>query len=93
MLQKKQRVKLYGQKLKKLNHDIFERDNYTCIICGAYVSDEHKFHHEPCGIEKSDELSGGVVLCDQCHYERHNTDKLKEIKTKCEDYLRSLYGE
>lgn len=90
MLQKKKRVKLYGQKLKKLNQNIFERDNHRCIVCGKYVS--HKFHHEPCGQDKSDEMRGGVVLCDKCHYARHNTDKLKEIKIKCEDYLRSLYG-
>ena len=92
MFQKQKRVKLYGQKLKKLNQDIFERDNHRCIVCGKYVNDSHKFHHEPCGQDKSDEMRGGVVLCDDCHYARHNTDKLKEIKTKCEDYLRSLYG-
>ena len=93
MLQKKKRIKLYGKKLRTLNKAIFERDNYKCIVCGKYVDDSHKFHHEPCGIEKSDEMCGGVVLCNQCHYARHNTDKLKEIKIKCEDYLRSLYGE
>lgn len=92
LLQKKQRVKLYGKKLRQLNHNIFERDGYKCIVCGAYVSSEHKFHHEPCGQDKSDVISGGVVLCDECHYARHNTDRLKEIKTKCEDYLRNLYG-
>ena len=92
MLQKQKRIKLYGKKLITLNKAIFERDNYSCIVCGAYVSPEHKFHHEPCGKDKSDEMSGGVVLCNECHYARHNTDKLKEIKTNCEDYLRSLYG-
>lgn len=49
MLQKKQRVKLYRQKLRKLNRSIFERDGYKCIICRKYVDDSHKFHHEPCG--------------------------------------------
>lgn len=37
MFQKQKRVKLYGKKLKKLNHDIFERDNHRCIVCGKYV--------------------------------------------------------
>lgn len=92
MLQKKQRVKLYGQKLRNLNHNIFERDGYKCIICGKYVDDSHKFHHEPCGQDKSDEMSGGVVLCDSCHYARHNTDRLKEIKDKCRRYLKNIYG-
>lgn len=92
MLQKKKRVKLYGQKLKKLNQNIFERDNYRCIVCGKYVDDSHKFHHEPCGQDKSDEMCGGVVLCDSCHRLRHDSGRLKEIKARCEEYLRSLYG-
>ena len=37
MFQKQKRVKLYDKKLKKLNHDIFERDNHRCIVCGKYV--------------------------------------------------------
>lgn len=91
MLQKKHRVKLTGRKLRELNQKIFERDNYACIICGAYVSPEHKFHHEPNAQDKTDELSGGVVLCDSCHYARHNTDRLKEIKDKCRRYLKNIY--
>ena len=93
MLQKTKRVKLYGKKLKKLNDALFESDNYRCIICGAHVDNEHKFHHEPCGQEKSDELCGGVVLCDNCHRLRHDSGRLKEIKEKCESYLRDLYGQ
>lgn len=92
MLQKNKRVKLYGQKLKKLNQNIFERDNHRCIVCGKYVDDSHKFHHEPCGQDKTDEMSGGVVLCDSCHQLRHDSGRLKEIKVRCEEYLRSLYG-
>lgn len=92
-LQKKKRVKLYGKKLRNLNNAIFLRDNCQCIICGAYVPPTHKFHHEPNGFDKSDEISGGVVLCEACHYKRHNTDKLTEIKKKCEEYLKNIYGE
>ena len=91
-LQKKKRVKLYGKKLRELNEAIFLRDNCRCIVCGIYVSPDHKFHHEPNGADKTDELSGGVVLCERCHYARHNTDQCKVIKRKCEEYLRSLYG-
>lgn len=93
MLQKTKRVKLYGKKLRELNNAIFERDNYRCIICGAYVSPDHKFHHEPNSQGKTDEICGGVVLCDKCHRLRHDSGRLKEIKEKCESYLRDLYGQ
>lgn len=50
------------------------------------------YYHEPCGQDKSDEMRGGVVLCDSCHRLRHDSGRLKEIKARCEEYLRSLYG-
>lgn len=93
MLTKPKRVKLYGKKLRELNNKIFERDNYRCIVCGAYVSPGHKFHHEPNSQNKTDEMCGGVVLCDKCHRLRHDSGRLKEIKEKCESYLRDLYGQ
>lgn len=91
MLQKKHRVKLTGKKLRELNQQIFERDNYRCIICGAYVSSEHKFHHEKKFL-KSDVITEGVVLCDRCHYERHFGKNCNEIKDKCREYLNGIYG-
>lgn len=68
---KTKKVKLYGEKLRKLNTAIHERDNNCCIICGKYVDPNEKFHHEPCGAMKSDEISKGVTLCYDCHAERH----------------------
>lgn len=92
MLAKTKRVKLKGAQLKKLNNDIFARDDCTCIIpgCGRYVSPDHKFHHEPCGQNKSDEIDKGVVLCDACHTERHFKNPAK-IKRQIENYLSSIY--
>ena len=63
MMMKTKKVKLYGEKLRKLNTAIHERDNNCCIICGKYVDPNEKFHHEPCGAMKSDEISKGVTLC------------------------------
>lgn len=92
MLQKTKRVKLYGKKLRELNNAIFERDNYRCIICGAYVSPDHKFHHEKKFL-KNDVITEGVVLCDKCHYERHFGKNCNQIKQKCRIYLNQLYNE
>lgn len=84
-------VRLHGAALKKLNDVIFERDNHSCVICGAWVEDGVKFHHEPCGAgSKSDEISKGVVLCNICHYKRHFID-VQEYRTKVEKYLEEIY--
>ncbi len=97
MFPKDKRVRLKGKKLEDLNNEIFKRDNYCCIACKAKgkevcVSPLEKFHHEPCGAKKSDEINKGVVLCMECHYERHHGKKCLEIKHRILNYLRDLYG-
>ncbi len=76
---------------KQLNEQIHKRDKNSCVVCGAYVSDGEKWHHEPCGIGKEDVIEKGCLLCQQCHYERHNGKRSLEIKRKAEEYLKSLY--
>lgn len=90
---KTKRVRLRGVKLKRLNDSVHERDGYKCIVCGSYIDDREKMHHEPCGIYKSDEITKTVTLCERCHYERHHGAKSAEIRTKCVAYLQSLYGD
>ena len=50
-----------------------------------------KFHHEPCGVNRSDEEQKGVVLCDICHFQRHNGKNSGEIREKIREYLRKCY--
>ena len=92
MLKKEKRTKLHGKKLRQLNSEIFERDGHKCVVCGRWVAVGLKFHHEPCGIDKSDEIEKGVVLCPECHFERHNGANSQEIRKKIVDYLKMLYG-
>ena len=92
MLEKEKRVSLHGNKLKQLNSEIFERDGHKCVVCGRWVAIGFKFHHEPCGADKSDEIEKGVVLCRECHFERHNGKNSQEIRKKIVDYLKGLYG-
>ena len=92
MLEKEKRVRLHGNRLKQLNSEIFERDGHKCVVCGRWVAVGFKFHHEPCGIDKSDEIEKGVVLCRECHFERHNGKNNQEIRKKIVDYLKGLYG-
>lgn len=91
MFEKDKRIKLKGEKLQQLNQDIFDRDNNKCVVCGHFVSSEEKFHHEPCGNKKSDEINKGVVLCMECHFERHFGKSCLEIKREVLSYLRNLY--
>jgi len=90
---KNKRVRLKGKKLKALNHEIHVRDHYRCGICGQEIEEGEKFHHEPCGIYKSDEINKGMLLCGKCHYKRHFTGLAEIIKEKCIQYLRGIYGD
>lgn len=87
---KTKRVRLHGKALAELVESVRQRDNERCVICGAYVPQGEKSHHEPQGADKSDELSKMVTLCMGCHYERHHGKNGKAVKERCEEYLRGL---
>lgn len=91
VIAKENRIRLKGKALKSLNDAIFSRDDNCCIICGRYVQSGTKFHHEPNGSSKSDEIHKGVVLCEQCHFERHFTENCMILKKKILSYLQAIY--
>ena len=65
---------------------------YKCIYCGNRVDPGEKFYHEHNG-RKSDQIEYGVLLCMDCHTERHHGKKCNDIKEYCKKYLIKLYGE
>lgn len=87
------KVRLKGKALKKLNNDIHERDGDTCIIkgCGRFVLPDEKFHHHPFGINKTDRVECGCLLCQHCHHQLHFGENSQAYKHECEEYLRNLY--
>lgn len=85
-------TRLKGQKLAKLNERIHQRDQHKCIYCGNRVDPGEKFHHEHNGI-KSDQIEYGVLLCMDCHTERHHGKKCNDVKEYRRKYLINLYGE
>ena len=89
---KTKRVRLKGKALRELNAAIHERDGHCCIICGAYVDPGEKFHHEPGGAQKSDEIDKGALLCYRCHQRRHFGPDGQEVKRKVEKYLNDHYN-
>ena len=76
--------------MRELNAAIHERDGHCCIICGQHVQPGEKFHHEPLGAEKSDEIGKGVTLCYSCHHRRHFGPNSQGIRTEIEEYLEAL---
>lgn len=90
-MQKVEKVRLKGKALAKLNEDIHERDNYACIITGEYVPLGVKFHHVVRGANKEDRIECGVTLSYKTHQLAHGS-KAMEIRERCEEYLRGLYG-
>ena len=92
MMMKAKRVHLHGEKLRKLNTAIHERDNNCCIICGRYVDPNEKFHHEPCGAMKRDEIEKGVTLCYNCHAEQKKSKNCEAVRAQIKEYLQSIYS-
>lgn len=94
ILLKKSKIKLTGKKQAELHKKVWERDGQCCVICGAYVPAGVKAHHEPPKSHGGEDIEQNlVVLCQDCHYQRHHGAKLKKIKAACERYLTDLYGE
>lgn len=92
MFPKATKVKLKGKKLKALNEEVYKRDQGCCAICGIEVERGVKMHHEPQGALKSDEIDKVMLLCNECHYQRHHTDKCNELKYECIEYLEKKAG-
>lgn len=92
-MQKREVIKLTGKPLAKLNKEIHERDNYTCIVpgCKCRVPLGEKFHHEPPGSYKEDIKEKGCTLCYKHHQLRESRQHAEEIKNHCRNYLSELY--
>lgn len=60
---------------KGLRHEVFKRDNYTCVECGARKEDGavlHVDHIIPVSQGGTDELSNLQTLCDKCNMNKSN---------------------
>ena len=64
---------------------VYERDNYTCQICGATVNDGAKLeidHIKPVSKGGTNDENNLQVLCQQCNREKHNREDLLHDKKK-----------
>lgn len=92
MFPKAKIVRHHGEALRRLVYDVFARDRHSCIVCKKWVEDGIKPHHEWAGNgRKSDSLDKMVLLCNECHYERHHGKRSAEIRRICREYLEARY--
>ena len=55
---------------------VFERDNYTCQICGkrgGRLNAHHIERYRNC-IDRRTDVSNGITLCDKCHKKIHHLE-------------------
>ena len=67
---------------KGLRHEVFKRDNYTCVECGATKEDGAKLHIDhiiPVSKGGSDELDNLQTLCAECNLNKSNLIQNKEF--------------
>lgn len=56
---------------------VFERDNYTCQVCGASGGELNAHHIKPFSVypDLRFDVSNGLTLCKQCHINVHKTER------------------
>lgn len=93
MMSKTKRIRLKGTALRKLCEQVYERDNGLCINCSSYVEQGVKPHHEPLKSQGGqDRLEDMALLCNKCHYLRHNAAEGVEMGKRVKAYLAKKYN-
>lgn len=92
MLTKTKRIRLKGKAKIKLYEAVYERDSGLCIKCSSYIEPGTIPHHEPLKSQGGqDRLEDLAMLCNDCHYRRHNSPVGVEIGEMVEKYLLKKY--
>ena len=70
-----------SQENVKWRTKVFERDNFTCVICGQVGGELNAHHIKPFAKYPKDrfKVENGVTLCKKCHKEVHKAKDEKWI--------------
>lgn len=62
---------------KKWRNDVFERDRYTCQICGKIGGKLNAHHIELFSLNKLKrfDLENGITYCEKCHRKVHQNER------------------
>jgi len=69
----------HSQEFKNWRKSIFERDNYTCQLCGKRINTYIQAHHILSFTDYPDlrfEVDNGITHCQECHYILHGIEKI-----------------
>ena len=91
MFPKYKSVRLVGEALRRLVMRVWDRDEGLCVVCGRWVEEGTKPHHEPPKSQGGEDIEGDLLLlCDFCHYERHHGRRSREVKEEILEVKRRL---
>ncbi|WP_243081405.1 MULTISPECIES: HNH endonuclease [Staphylococcus] len=77
--------------VNKWRSKIFQRDNYTCKVCGSFGKklNAHHLNGYHWNLEGRYDVNNGITLCESCHKEFHKTyGNRNNTKEQFEDYLK-----
>lgn len=85
----------YKEQLRNWRTEVFQRDNYTCVICNqkGYLHAHHLDGYHWCK-DKRFNADNGVTLCKDCHYKFHRVyGTLNNTSKQFDEYTKSVcYG-
>jgi len=88
----KHRYVIHGSNGKKWRAKVYERDNYTCVLCNEKGGDLSAHHLDGWNWAKSKrfDLNNGVTLCKKCHDDFHNKyGRGDNTKEQFEEYTKA----
>lgn len=79
-----------GMSATKWRKEVFNRDNYTCLICNQYGGALNAHHLDGWGWckERRFDITNGVTLCVSCHNDYHKIyGKLNNTEEQFKEYI------
>ena len=87
-------MKKRAQFSQDTREEMFERDNFKCILCPSRPVDPHHIyfwpHESNYNINRND-IDQWVSLCRSCHDKVHACPSWKGIRQECIDYRNKIY--